>query len=419
MLPVLLVLLALAPAEPKWDVVDGAERDTWHGASGAGGVDVSPDGRFVAFTRDGEGASGDLPRRDVWILDRDDDRLEHVSLDAAGRPLARAEQPSVSADGRFVAFTGFATGEGGAASFGDVFVRDLRDDVTTRLSRAADGGPASGTSRRPVLSDDGALCVFETWADDLLPGDHNGTADVVLCRRVGGALTWLSARPDGGAASGASYAPTLSADGRVVAFVSDAPDLLAERVAGTGVFVLDLHDGALQRIPLGGAASAGAETPFVDLALSGDGSRVAFVSRTADAATGAADGLERVFVYDRARAVLEVKSLTHDGRAADAPCFAPSLSADGRRLAFHSRAGNLVPGTTDGFDHVFVRDLVTGHVARWTRPALDAPQRGGDSVRPVLAGDGDTLVIVSDAAHLADGDENGVADVLVRDLRGS
>lgn len=415
LLPSLLLAAVVLPGPPRdrdhvqpcpskegtWQRVGGAA------PTGAGGFDLSPDGRFVAFASDAALAGrADADGRNVWLLDRVSGALEPISIDAAGRPAGRASEPSLSADGRFVAFTGFAPLDASDdGPYGDVFVRDRLLGTTHRLSALPDGAAPSGTSRHPVLSDDGSLCAFESWADDLSAGDGDAICDVFVGSLDGAPPRLLSGDDDG-----ACHDPVLSGDGRVLAFVSDpAPD---DEDGARALVIVDLTDGTRERLPLGGP---GPEGPFPGLSLSHDGSRLAFASRSPRLLPGLpADGKERVFLYERDSRTLSLQSVGPRGRPADEPCFHPSLSDDGRTLAFQSRAGNLVDGTSDGFDQVYLRDLARGVTQRVTRPAGDPScGSGGDSVDPVLAGNGTTLLLASDSSLLVEGDTNGVTDLFV------
>ena len=171
---------------------------------------------------------------------------------ADGTPAdANSLSPSLSADGRYVAFSSLATTLSAEDDdfFRDVFVRDLATGATTLVSRGAGafGGPGNGDSFEPSLSGDGRFVAFSSRADNLSPEGDDAPEDVYV-RDLAVNAAVLVSRASGGRGAGGdadSFAASISADGTRVAFTSEARNLSAEDGDGvTDVFVRDLPTGS-------------------------------------------------------------------------------------------------------------------------------------------------------------------------------
>jgi len=218
---------------------------------------------------------------------------------------------------------------------------------------------------RLALSADGRYVAFASDAADLVLGDTNGEYDVFVYDREAKLVSRVSVASDGGQADGGSLGPSISADGRYVAFSSAAADLVPDDTNGwEDVFVHDRETGATERVSIG---NDGAEADFIsfDCSLSGDGRYVAFSSGATNLVAEDLNGHWDVFVRDRAAGTTEIVSLAGDGSQADGGSFSGcSVSADGRYVAFVSAAGNLVADDTSLSWDVFVRDRSTGTTDR-------------------------------------------------------
>jgi len=337
----------------------------WDGGSGdsyAVDASISADGRHVAFYS----PAGDLVQGDgngsgdIFVWSRDAGTLEIVSVNSAGRQgNDESLESSVSADGRFVAFTSFASNLARNDTNGssDVFLRDRQAGYTERVSVASDGGQAAGYSWQPSVSADGRYVAFYSTAANLVPDDRGGMADVFVRDRRTRQTRRASEAADGAPANGYSVQPVLSANGRYVTFVSDARNLVpGDTNRRIDVFVKDLETGAVERVSVasGGAQANGAS---FEPAITADGRYVAFESFATNLVAGDTNGRTDVFVHDRVTRTTRRVSLAANGTAANDDSWTPSLSADGRFVAFRSDATNL--SATDGntSSDVYVKDL--------------------------------------------------------------
>ena len=322
----------------------------------------------------------------------------------------------MSADGRFVAFWSAASNlvPGDTNAVPDIFVRDRATGTTQRVSVSSDGGEADDESRDPSISADGRYVAFWSLATNLVPDDTNGRADVFVYDRETSTIVRASVDSGGNEASNHCFFPSLSADGRFVAFESSADDLVAGDSNGiSDVFVRDLVAGTTERVSVD--SSGGEADGDCGLAsISPDGRYVAFESVATNLVAGDTHGHRNVFLRDRAAGTTEVESVDSAEHLGNDDSRAPAISADGRFVAFESAATNLVPGDTNGHHDVFVRDRVD---AVTSRASVDSSsvQGNDDSINPSISADGRIVVFTSVATNLVPLDTNGSDDVFLRD----
>lgn len=313
-------------------------------------------------------------------------------------------EPSVSGDGRFVAFTGEFEVDFEAGL--QIYVRDRRRRSTALVSTAATGGGGDGRSESPSISSDGRFVAFRSEATDLVPGDTNGQTDVFVRDRTLGTTTRVSVSTAGAQPDGASDFPSVSADGSAVAFVSRATNLAGSDTNGvTDVFVHDLVAGTTVRVTngIGGAEANGESFPA---AISGEGQTVVFASAASNLVDGDTNDVADVFAYDRATASIRRVDTTATGGQADGGTLlgggGPAVDAAGTLFAFSTGAPNLL-GSPPGFD-VVARDIVANTVERISTGAeLDNHYIEAGSAGPSVSGDGRRVAFAD------------VADVFVRD----
>ena len=299
---------------------------------------VSSNGRYVAFDSDAELVDTDSNGYfDVFVHDRDADdngtydepggiSTVRVSVDSAGNEATEASvDPSISADGRYVAYSSFATdlvglGNDTNGKF-DIFVHDRDTDEngtydepggisTVRVSVDSGGGQADGDSNSPSISGDGRYVAFDSDATGLVASDTNGKFDIFVHDLQTGTTVRVSVASGGGEGNGHSYSPSISGDGRYVAFYSEANNLVASDTNGsTDVFLHDRDaDGNGTYDEVGGVstvrvsvATGGSEGNGDSSApsISADGKFVAFMSDAPDLVVGDGNGSSDIFTYER------------------------------------------------------------------------------------------------------------------------
>ena len=395
---------------------------------------LSADARRVAFASratnlvaaDANGAVSD-----VFVYDQGTSDVSLVSAGPHGEAAdGRSEQPVLSGDGTHVAFTSHA----------ENLVPDDRNDASdvfvlvpgtglVRVSVSSEGDEADGASYEPDISADGRYVTFTSNAGNLVEGDANGQADVFVRDLLTGVTSLVSvshrARGTDRSPDGESSAPAISSDGGHVSFSSDAPDV----VAGDGnhrqdVFLRDLAAARTQMISLGRGGRTGQNKAmargFAAVSdVSRDGKLVAFESDATNLAGRDRNRRTDVFVRDTARQSTRRVSVSTTNEEGSGASVLPTITPDGRYVAFSSRADDLVAKNARGLD-VFVRDLTGGGTV-----LVDVDSRGRprsrelapiEPARPSLSDDAATAAFTSSASNLAGGDTNRLADVFLRRL---
>jgi Tol biopolymer transport system component len=354
----------------------------------------------------------------VYVRDRLRGTTELVSVGPDGRG-AGGFFPSISADGRFVAFWSFATNlvaddTNGSA---DVFVYDRETSTIVRASVDSSDAQASNHSFFPALSADGRFVAFESSAPDLVAGDGNGFSDVFIRDLEGGTTERVSVDSSGAESDGDSGLAAISGDGRFVAFESVATNLVANDANGKrDIFVRDRDSGTTAIASVDSSGNEG-DGDSRAAAISSDGRFVAFESAATNLVAGDTNGKHDVFVHDRDDGTTVRVSVDSAGDQADGDSFNPSISADGALVAFVSSSPHLVPDDTNGSDDVFLRDRTATTTERLSVDSAGL-QSNGQSADAWISADGSRIAFGSTATNLVQDDTNGAWDVFVRERAG-
>ena len=356
------------------------------------------------------------------------DETTRVSVDSAGNQgNSFSATSSMSADGRFVAFESDASDlapndapmcgtEPNKYNCIDIFVRDRHLGTTTRVSVDSAGNGGNGTSPPPSLTAESRFGPSESRASDLVPNDSSDQPDVFAHDRQTNDTTIVSVNSAGNKGDSYSYGPSISADGRFVAFWSAATNLVPNDTNSwkVDVFVRDRQLGTTTVVSVDSAGNQG-NNGGGDPSISADGRFVAFVSSSTNLVPNDSNNTSDVFVRDRqlgTTALVSVDSAGTQGNKSSGGSGL-SISADGRFVAFDSAASNLAPNDTNNTFDVFVRDLTLGTT---TRVSVDSAgnQGNGSSQGPSISADGRLVAFHSDATNLVPNDTNSTLDVFVR-----
>jgi len=323
---------------------------------------ISHGGRYVAFASSAkELVGGDTNNKmDVFVHDRNSGKTKRVSLHSNGAEgNETSRNPAISKDGRFVAFTSEATSlvDGDSNGTQDVFLRDRKSKTTRRISVATGGDQANGKSYAPRMSADGRFIVYRSEASNLVSGDTNAAADIFLHDCKTETTTRVSVSSMGfQATGGSSVLPDISADGNRVTFNSTATNLVGGDVNGLDdVFLHDREAGTTARISVktGGAEANGGST-FAD--ISPDGRFVAFMSTATNLVPGTDDNADwDVFLHDSLTSNTTRISQSADGVLGDDFAGHPSVAKMAKFVAFEADATNLAKGAdTNAAADIFI-----------------------------------------------------------------
>ena len=365
---------------------------------------------------------------DVFVRDAQAGTTRRVSVSSSGAQAVGSDTgsvgPAISGNGRFVAFTSGASNlvPGDSDFLDDIFVRDLQNDSTSRVSLNSSEAPANDNSGNAAISRGGRYVAFDSFATNLVPNDTNAKRDVFVRDRQIGTTLRMSISSAGAQGNGflGSSGPAISADGCCVAFVSDATNLVSDDTNGVeDIFVRDRRNGRTERVSVSSAEVQGDGDSLVS-AISGDGRYVAFGSFATNLVSGDTNGAEDSFVRDRQNGTTERVSVSSAGQQGNPPpgsfLSGLAISRNGRFVAFTSEASNLAPNDTNAKRDVFVRDRQNGTTLRMSVSSAAAQGNGFlGSVDPAIGADGRFVAFCSDVANLVPSDTNDVADIFVRD----
>jgi uncharacterized repeat protein (TIGR01451 family) len=386
------------------------------GKSSQARIVSAPGARFVAFTSRGANlAPGDItPLNDAFVRNLDTGATERISVASdGGQANSDGYWPQISSDGRYAAFYSYATNIAGGDSFAlDVFARDRQAATTELVSRSSSGQAGNNQSSGFALSGNGRYVAFHSTATNLVVGDNNGQRDIFLRDRDTNTTTRVSVSSSGQEANGASLAIAISNDGNLIAFASDATNLAAgDTNAASDVYLRDVAAGTTVRISntAGGAPGNGTST---DPAMSPDGRYVAFMSAASNLVAGDTNSVRDIFVYDRQTQQMSLVSKTSAGVAGNDTSTNPEISNAPAYVVFSSAATNLAAGDTNGVTDTFVHQLDTG-----TTLPLSVTASGifGNAIsdEAAISADGREITFYSDADNLVAGDTNGASDVFL------
>ena len=395
-------------------------------SSGAQGDDrsflpsISADGRFVVIESYASnlvvGDTNGTP--DIFVHDRDTGIIERVSVSSNGAQSdGHSFEPSISADGRFVVFESFSTNlvTGDTNGYIDIFVHDRDTGITERVSVSSLGIQGNYHSSVPSISADGRFVAFGSLATNLVDGDTNGDPDIFVHDRDTGITERVSVSSSGTQANWASSYASISVDGRFVVFASTSTNLvLGDTNGDSDIFVHDRDTGITERVSV---SSSGAQANWVssNASISADGRFVVFASPSTNLVLGDTNGKSDIFVHDRDTGITERVNVSSTGEQVISVITVqgdPTISTDGRFVVFESYATNLVPDDTNNSSDIFVHDRDTGITER-VNVSSSGAQGNSTATSNSISADGRFVVFDSLASNLVANDTNNTRDIFV------
>ena len=393
---------------------------------------ITSDGRYVTFTSRASNLVADDTNgaEDVFVHDRLTHTSDRVSVDSAagqGNGNSGSWGAAISIDdGRYVAFASSATNlvPGDTNAQPDMFVHDRSTGITERVSVDSAGNQANGLNFwGPAISGDGRYVAFASSATNLVPNDTNGEDDIFLHDRSTGITERVNVDSAGNQTNGYSgfLGIAINADGRYVAFDSDATNLVPDDTNGQpDIFLHDRSTGTTERVSVDSAGNQANGWSEVE-AISPDGRYAAFTSPASNLVPNDTNTCPDwspscldVFIHDRQTGATQRVSVDSSGNQGNKESGGPAISGDLRYVAFWSRASNLVPDDTNGYGDVFLRDQLNGTTKRISADS-DGNQGNATSIGTRVAIGLDSRFVAYDsfASNLVPGDTNGVVDVFV------
>ena len=420
LLPLIFIAFALCPAgltaQGTHRVGINSDGEAANHHSNHGGI--SADGRYVVFSSGATNlAPGDTSsgHEDVFVHDRWTGTTEIISKNPQKGPFGtiifgngRSFQPSISADGRYVAFASGATNllVGTTTSSGQIFRYDRDTNTMELVSRNSQGDEADSNCIEPSLSADGSVVAFTSKANNLSTLDNNNHIEDVYHRDLQtGVTTLVSLAPWWNGTSGHNTGPSISADGRYVAF--DGIWLFASD-SNPNVYRWDAQTAALERVSNSLSGAQGNDLS-ADPSIAADGQSVAFRSKASDLVTNDSNGSTDVFVWNATTGSIIRGSLSETSTQLASGAINGTLNGDGTLLAFSTTSDDVLTGNGAPVGGSFLRNLNSGeitHVSRDSSHQVVDAFGGG----PIPSSDGQYVVYQSMDSRLAANGIPGVSD---------
>jgi Tol biopolymer transport system component len=375
------------------------------------GASISANGRFVVFRASADFDAADTNDQwDIYLRDRKVGQTTRISVSDAGvqNNSDLIDNPLISADGRYIVFRSAATTLDAGATNGAYrlyrYDRVTDDLQLIPLPAAATGVNSSSAERAHAISADGSRIAFRATLSPF--------SQIFLWEAATGQITRVSQTAAGVASDNVNFDPSISGDGRFVAFTSQAANLVTPDITPglRDIFVKNLSTGAVERISDvngGGAANSHASTP----ALNHDGCIAAFFSSATNLVLNDTSAPQpKVFAKDRCGSGnTEIISVTGANSEIKLQSSVPiTISDDGCRVSFLQ--------TTSPSGGVNMRDRCTGLTQRIDSSSAGTPANGGAIDAFISGGSGRFVTLSTTSDELAPGDTNGAYDVFVRDL---
>lgn len=382
---------------------------------------ISADGRYIAFHSEADNLVPNDTNNafDIFVYDQQTRQMKRVSISSSGTEgNGNSFYPSISADGRYIVFQSLANNfvVEDPNNGHDIYIHDSQLGLTTLVSATPTGSVGNDSSTTPAISANGRYIVFVSRATNL-GGEAGGYFNqVYVYDRETLATVLISKSSNGTIANHHASGSSLSANGRYVAFWSFANNLVANDTNGMipDVFIHDLQLSQTSRVSVASDGSEG-NRYSVNPSISANGRYVSFESNATNFVFNDNNNKWDVFVHDRETGQTILVSISLIGLTARGNSTSAVITDDGRYVVFESYADNLVDGDTNGTWDVFIHELLTGETRR---VSIGYAGDGGNarSHWPTISADGRYVAFDSEASNLVWGDTNGVSDIFLFDL---
>jgi hypothetical protein len=380
---------------------------------------ISSDGRYVAFYSLATNLNecDTTAYNDIYLKDTLTGQISVQSTNSAGECLnvsyRSSSDPSISFDSRYVAFESNVDTltDNDTNGVGDIFLKDTQTNTTTLVSTDSNEVQANDSNETPSVSGDGRYVVFRTSATNLVAEDTDTSTDLILKDTQTGDTTLVSSDSSGTKGNDDSYPQAISYNGRYVVFKSYATNLVADDTNDEGdIFLKDTVTGETTRVS---TDSSGAQANgYSDYpAISSDGRYVVFRSYATNLVDNDTNGVEDIFLKDMTTGETTRVSTDSNNTEANAISMYSDISDDGRYVVFSSDATNLIAGDDNLKRDIFVKDMESGETAR-VNESVTGVQANNKSDYPVISGDGNFIAFESDATTLVGRCNSGATDII-------
>ncbi|MDM8528446.1 hypothetical protein QUF58_09575 [Anaerolineales bacterium HSG24] len=382
---------------------------------------ISYDGRYIAFESSAKNlvSSDTNGLQDVFVYDQSLNQMHMVSVASDGtQSNGISSYAAISGDGRFVGFISTADNlvENDDNRQSDLFIHDTWTKMTEIVSVATDGTQGNkSTFNRSAISFDGQVVAFQSTSTNLIQRDINNVADVFVRDRQQNITTLASISSEGVQGNGGSLSPSVSGDGRFVAFRSFASSLTRGDTNNTfDILVHDRNTAQTNRVsiaPDGGVSNGNSLDAFIAMY----GRYVSFQSKATNLIANDTNSMQDVFLYDMDTGQTILMSVTSNGTQANRESnqLAP-VSGLGRSAVFQTVANNLVSSDTNGHIDIFVHDQSSQLTDR-VSVSTTGEQGSMSSSYPYISANGRYVTFVSEASNLVPNDDNRKLDIFVYD----
>lgn len=411
---------------------------------------ISADGTSVVFSS----AAGNLVPNDtnacsdIFLRDRLGQKTRLVSVNASGGGPGNnvSTDPVLSADGRYVAFTSYASDlvAGDTNNASDVFVRDLMSGNTGLASVSTNGAGGNGDSYSPLLSSDGRIVVFRSSAGNLARGATRGV-DNLYWRDLAAQTTYLVF---GNYFYSGNVVATMTPDGRFVGYVGRVPSswTLWDAESHTNIYTSPSITGQISLLllspdgnrVLSGYGGVGLTLDLFDRTanthqllgtcrsiargrprFSGDSRYLVYMTISTNSPADS-NGANDIYLYDCVADTQTLVSHSPDGQSPlGGDSDSPDISADGRWVVYRSAATNIVPFDLNSVPDVFLWDRLSGTTRLLSVNRSATAVANDRSLTPFLSADATTAIYSSWASDIVAGDYNQASDLFAVTLAGS
>ncbi|OFZ18552.1 MAG: hypothetical protein A2X94_17700 [Bdellovibrionales bacterium GWB1_55_8] len=324
----------------------------------------TPDGQFAVFESNANNLDGNQSVRQIFLKDMNGSSVRVISSGANGKANADCRFPKISDDARFVLFESTATNLINGVSGRQLYLKDTQTGGLTLVS-SLDGTPATADDsdlENSSMTPDGKFAVFTSWATNFFPG-VNANGQVYRKNLVTGEMTLVSSVDGTSATSGEDYSgmPVISSDGKIVYFTSWATNFIAGASAGQ-IYRKDLESGTITLVSsLDGSVTTQSDSDDQQvISLSSTGDSIALVSRATN--WGNSDGIRHLYIKNMNTGALSLASTAKDGSPGNQDVWNAAISSGGDAVFFESQATNLAAGATSGTVALFKKSIQTNEI---------------------------------------------------------